>query len=135
MPDASNQELVSAITGAADNSVSRRAARRQAQTDQAQTPEVQPMTKSVENGSAGAACSTAATSACDMHERDRRRDPRLLDRVRSGDLGSLPVVVGLVIIWTVFQSLNPVFLSPNNLVNLLSTARRSASSRSASSAS
>ncbi len=41
------------------------------------------------------------------------------DRVRSGDLGSLPVVVGLAIIWTVFQSLNPVFLAPNNLVNLL----------------
>ena len=43
----------------------------------------------------------------------------LLDRVRSGDLGSLPVVVGLAIIWTVFESLNPVFLSSNNLVNLL----------------
>ncbi len=42
-----------------------------------------------------------------------------LDRVRSGDLGSLPVVVGLAIIWTVFQTLNPVFLSSNNLVNLL----------------
>jgi D-xylose transport system permease protein len=42
-----------------------------------------------------------------------------LDRVRSGDLGSLPVIVGLVIIWTVFQSLNPIFLSSNNLVNLL----------------
>lgn len=42
-----------------------------------------------------------------------------LDRVRSGDLGSLPVVVGLAVIWTVFQSLNPVFLSSNNLVNLL----------------
>ena len=41
------------------------------------------------------------------------------DRVRSGDLGSLPVVVGLALIWTVFQSLNPVFLSSNNLVNLL----------------
>jgi D-xylose transport system permease protein len=41
------------------------------------------------------------------------------DRVRSGDLGSLPVVVGLVIISTVFQSLNSVFLSSNNLVNLL----------------
>lgn len=42
-----------------------------------------------------------------------------LDRVRAGDLGSLPVIVGLVIIWTVFSSLNPVFLSANNLVNLL----------------
>ena len=42
-----------------------------------------------------------------------------LDRIRSGDLGSLPVVVGLAVIWTVFQTLNPVFLSANNLVNLL----------------
>ncbi|GLS88081.1 ABC transporter permease [Cypionkella aquatica] len=42
-----------------------------------------------------------------------------LDRVKSGDLGSLPVVVGLAIIWTVFTVLNPIFLSPNNLVNLL----------------
>lgn len=42
-----------------------------------------------------------------------------IDRVRSGDLGSLPVVVGLLIICTAFQSLNPVFLAPDNLVNLL----------------
>ncbi|MFM0201952.1 sugar ABC transporter permease [Paraburkholderia fungorum] len=42
-----------------------------------------------------------------------------VERVRSGDLGSLPVVAGLVIIWTVFTSLNPVFLSADNLVNLL----------------
>ncbi|MBW5284985.1 sugar ABC transporter permease [Burkholderia gladioli] len=40
-------------------------------------------------------------------------------RVRAGDLGSLPVVAGLVIIWTVFTSLNPVFVSADNLVNLL----------------
>ncbi len=42
-----------------------------------------------------------------------------VDRVKSGDLGSLPVVVGLIIIWTVFTVLNPIFLSSNNLVNLL----------------
>jgi len=42
-----------------------------------------------------------------------------IDKVRSGDLGSLPVIVGLIIICTVFQTLNPVFLAPNNLVNLL----------------
>jgi D-xylose transport system permease protein len=42
-----------------------------------------------------------------------------VDRVRSGDLGSLPVVVGLIVIWTIFQSLNPIFLSSNNLVNML----------------
>ena len=42
-----------------------------------------------------------------------------INRVRSGDLGSLPVVVGLVLIWSVFTTLNPIFLSANNLVNLL----------------
>ena len=41
-----------------------------------------------------------------------------VSRVRSGDLGSLPVVIGLVVIWVVFQILNPDFLSTNNLVNL-----------------
>jgi D-xylose transport system permease protein len=43
---------------------------------------------------------------------------RFVRRVRSGDLGPLPVIVGLVIVWTVFQILNPVFLSSENLVNL-----------------
>ncbi|MBJ2149267.1 sugar ABC transporter permease [Paracoccus sp. IB05] len=42
-----------------------------------------------------------------------------IDRVRAGDLGILPVAVGLVVISVVFSSLNPVFLLPNNLVNLL----------------
>jgi D-xylose transport system permease protein len=28
------------------------------------------------------------------------------------------VIIGLVLIWTVFYSLNPIFLSPNNMVNL-----------------
>ncbi|HWK92694.1 MAG TPA: sugar ABC transporter permease [Luteimicrobium sp.] len=42
-----------------------------------------------------------------------------LARIRTGDLGSLPVAVGLIVIWIVFQSLNSNFLSPNNLVNLL----------------
>ncbi len=42
-----------------------------------------------------------------------------VDKVRSGDLGMLPVIVGLVLISIVFSSLNPVFLAPNNLVNLL----------------
>ena len=34
-----------------------------------------------------------------------------LDRVRSGDLGSLPVVIGLVVIWGVFTALNPLFVA------------------------
>jgi len=39
-------------------------------------------------------------------------------RIRGGDLGALPVVLGIIVIWTVFQLLNPVFLSSENLVNL-----------------
>lgn len=42
-----------------------------------------------------------------------------IDRVRGGDLGLLPVIIGLALIWTIFQLLNPFFLSSNNLVNLL----------------
>jgi len=42
-----------------------------------------------------------------------------ITRVKSGDLGFLPVVIGLLIICTVFQILNPVFLSSSNLANLL----------------
>ena len=105
---------------------------------------------------AGRAARTPPPWRSDDHERDHaarsapldRADERVkheagvggavrgfLDRVRSGDLGSLPVVVGLVVIWTVFQTLNPVFLSSRTTSSTCcSTARPSASSRSASSA-
>ncbi|TAM70837.1 MAG: sugar ABC transporter permease [Microbacteriaceae bacterium] len=47
-------------------------------------------------------------------------EARLLwSRIRNGDIGSLPVIVGLVIIAAVFQTLNPLFLSSINLVNLM----------------
>ncbi|HUR09439.1 MAG TPA: sugar ABC transporter permease, partial [Nonomuraea sp.] len=42
----------------------------------------------------------------------------VLERARGGDLGVIPVVVGLIVIWTVLQILNPIFLSSANLVNL-----------------
>lgn len=42
-----------------------------------------------------------------------------IDRIRSGDLGMLPVVVGLAMISIVFSWLNPIFLAPNNIVNML----------------
>ncbi|MFC4034929.1 sugar ABC transporter permease [Streptomyces polygonati] len=59
-------------------------------------------------------------------------DPRLLIReegfkgyltefkrkLKGGELGSLPVVVGLIIIWTIFQVKDSLFLSSNNLVNV-----------------
>jgi D-xylose transport system permease protein len=40
-------------------------------------------------------------------------------RIRDGDLGLLPVVAGLVVIAIVFNSLNSIFLSSQNLSNLL----------------
>jgi D-xylose transport system permease protein len=43
----------------------------------------------------------------------------IVDRVRAGELGALPVIIGLIIIGVVFQALNSVFLKPENLVNLL----------------
>ncbi|MGW7354302.1 sugar ABC transporter permease [Streptomyces sp. NPDC054784] len=39
-------------------------------------------------------------------------------RVRGGELGSLPVIVGLIIIAVVFQSLNDSFLSASSLSNI-----------------
>ncbi|SHJ17371.1 D-xylose transport system permease protein [Palleronia salina] len=42
-----------------------------------------------------------------------------VDRVRSGDLGMIPVILGLIVIAVVFTSLNPVFMRPQNLTNLL----------------
>ncbi|MEN3586134.1 sugar ABC transporter permease [Streptomyces sp. ZYX-F-203] len=39
-------------------------------------------------------------------------------RLGGGDLGAVPVVVGLAAIWGVFQTLNPAFLSAQNLSNI-----------------
>ncbi|MFD7260223.1 sugar ABC transporter permease [Streptomyces sp. NPDC059874] len=62
-------------------------------------------------------------------------DPRLLVReqgfggyvtefgrkLKAGDLGSVPVVLGLIIIWSIFQGLNSNFLAPENLTNIAIT--------------
>ncbi len=59
-------------------------------------------------------------------------DPRLLVReeglkgywtefkrkVKGGEIGSLPVVIGLIVIWTIFQLKNDRFLSAENLSNI-----------------
>jgi D-xylose transport system permease protein len=44
---------------------------------------------------------------------------RLRQRVTQGELGSLPVIVGLIVIWGIFQYLNPNFLTARNLTNLM----------------
>jgi D-xylose transport system permease protein len=48
----------------------------------------------------------------------RRWGPRLLQRIRQGDVGALPVVLGLLVIAVVFQIANRNFLTPINLTNL-----------------
>ena len=39
--------------------------------------------------------------------------------VKSGELGSLPIVIGLILIAIVFQSQNSNFLTAGNFVNLI----------------
>jgi D-xylose transport system permease protein len=40
-------------------------------------------------------------------------------RLAQGELGNVPVLLGIAVIWTVFQLLNSRFLSPQNLTNLV----------------
>lgn len=42
-----------------------------------------------------------------------------LRRLTSGDLGSLPIIIGLIFIAIIFQSQNSNFLTPRNFVNLI----------------
>lgn len=42
-----------------------------------------------------------------------------LKRIRAGEIGALPIVVGLILIAAIFQSLNQNFLTPVNFVNLI----------------
>lgn len=44
---------------------------------------------------------------------------QLIERLRHGDIGSLPVLLGLVLIAIIFQLANPNFLTPLNLTNLV----------------
>ena len=76
------------------------------------------MTQNVQNPSAGVQLDRADTRV--RHDAGLSGALRgFVDQIRSGDLGMLPVVAGLLLISAVFSALNPVFLAPNNLVNLL----------------
>ncbi len=81
-------------------------------------------------GAAGAGTAPAAP-----HRASDQQDERLgsregfsgavqsfLDRAKGGELGVIPVVAGLVVIWTVFQTQSSLFLSSANLVNLVMAA-------------
>lgn len=62
------------------------------------------------------------STADHIAERDRDADRGLvhdyLEKLKSGDLGMLPVILGLIIIWTVFALKESTFLSSFNLTNL-----------------
>ena len=51
--------------------------------------------------------------------RSRATSRRWWQKVRAGELGSLPIVVGLVVIVVVFGSLDDTFLTERNFTNLL----------------
>ncbi len=66
-----------------------------------------------------------ATAADLLDERLKKQQSGLrgllggfFDRLRGGDLGTLPVIAGLVVIFSIMYFLNDNFLSPRNLVNL-----------------
>lgn len=62
------------------------------------------------------------STADHIAERDRDADRGLVqsyvDKLKSGDLGMLPVIAGLIIIWTVFALKESAFLTSFNLTNL-----------------
>jgi D-xylose transport system permease protein len=59
----------------------------------------------------------AQGTEADSGERDPRREA--LRRIVQGDLASLRVVIGLALIWAIFQFENDRFLSAENLTNLM----------------
>lgn len=63
--------------------------------------------------------SAGATTAVDPPEGVGTAIRRVLDNIRSGDVGSLPVIVGLILITIFFQSKNDNFLSAGNFNNLI----------------
>ena len=77
------------------------------------------MMRIMENDRPKSHSSTAETHACVTTRESPAQSESSIDRTRSGDLGMLPVVVGLILISVVFTSLNPIFLAPINLANLL----------------
>lgn len=53
------------------------------------------------------------------HEEPANPVERYLQRALRADLGPLPIVFGLLVIWFIFQRANDKFLSPLNLTNLM----------------
>ena len=63
--------------------------------------------------------STMANDPRLASEQSRNPLQRWWQSFRQSDLGPVPIIVGLIVIWLVFQRANDKFLSPLNLTNLL----------------
>ena len=125
--EVTTEELVAAITGASDNVVAARAGRRERPARSARdargargarrarwlTP--RPRTTGPETTPVAADLADERL----IKEQGFRGVAKLqLNRLRSGDLGSLPVIVGLIVICIGFYSQNPIFLSSRNLISI-----------------
>jgi D-xylose transport system permease protein len=75
-------------------------------------------TTSTDNPAGAAATDPAVGTPAAASQQPRQMVRERLAGLRGGDLGSLPVVIGLAVIVVVFQSLNSTFLNSFNLVNL-----------------
>jgi D-xylose transport system permease protein len=67
---------------------------------------------------------TAAAPTAEQPQPERRRSISslgrgYLDRLRAGDTGALPALLGLAVLVAVFTALRPVFFTPLNFANLL----------------
>jgi D-xylose transport system permease protein len=62
---------------------------------------------------------TGSPATVPAKERTSRVSREAMRRLIQGDLGSLRVVIGLVLIWAIFQFENDRFLSAQNLTNLM----------------
>ncbi len=137
--ETTQEEIVSAITGATDNVVTRRdapvpprtRARRRCSSDHRHPHERHAGRRRARGhgeGPGGRGERSAGPAAAEVSTVDPRLLVRqqgfsgyldvLLRRLRTGELGSVPVVIGLLVIGVVFQLQDSAFLSANNLSNL-----------------
>ena len=64
--------------------------------------------------------STAAVEVQDTSLKSAAHD--YWSKVKAGDIGALPAVLGLLVLCIVFGSMSSVFLTPGNFANLLTQA-------------
>ncbi len=88
-----------------------------------ETAQDQPGGVAVAGEPEGAAADIALTAAPDVLAGSLGEYTRVwLRRVRSGESGALPVIIGLILIGAYFQIREPAFLSAGNIANLMTQA-------------